>query len=131
MTDAPNTEVISAFVDDEPFDADVLSRALAEPAGRELLIDLIALRHVVNGNDLVPAAGATREARWRPWLVASVAATALLAFASAGYVIGERRTSNAKDSVEAVTAPADAAPAPTRVIELKASVDRDEMSGGR
>ncbi len=33
-------EVISAFLDDEAFDANALAHALSEPAGRELLLDL-------------------------------------------------------------------------------------------
>ena len=34
-------DVISAFLDDEPFDSSTLAEALSEPAGRDLLIDLI------------------------------------------------------------------------------------------
>jgi hypothetical protein len=44
-------EVISAFLDDEPFDASRLVEALSDPAGRDLLIDLIALRHLVEADD--------------------------------------------------------------------------------
>ena len=40
-------DVISAFLDDEPFDSNKLTEALSDPAGRTLLIDLIALRHLV------------------------------------------------------------------------------------
>ena len=39
--------VISAFLDDEPFDPVALADALSDPAGRALLIDLLALRHIV------------------------------------------------------------------------------------
>ena len=51
-------EVISAFLDDEPFDANALAVALSEPAGRDLLIDLIALRH------LALADGKSSATRW-------------------------------------------------------------------
>ena len=34
-------EVISAFIDDEPFEPRELARALADPSGRILLIDLV------------------------------------------------------------------------------------------
>jgi len=44
MSDA--REVISTFLDDEPFNSIELVEALSEPAGRDLLIDLIALRHL-------------------------------------------------------------------------------------
>ena len=47
-------EVISAFLDDEPFDAGGLATALSDPAGRAVLIDLVALRHVVQPDALVP-----------------------------------------------------------------------------
>ena len=40
-------EVISVFLDDEPFDSDELVRALSDPAGRAFLIDLVALRGIV------------------------------------------------------------------------------------
>ena len=41
-----NHEVISAFLDDEPFEPQALAEALADPAGRELLIDFVLVRHV-------------------------------------------------------------------------------------
>ncbi len=37
-------EVISAFLDEEPFDSEELMDALSDPAGRALLIDLVALQ---------------------------------------------------------------------------------------
>ena len=43
-------DVISAFLDDEPFDANELANALSEPGGRELLLDFIALRHIVHAD---------------------------------------------------------------------------------
>ena len=45
MTD--RREVVSAFLDDEPFDAGELARALADTDGRALLLDLVALRSLV------------------------------------------------------------------------------------
>ena len=52
-------DVISAFLDKEPFDASELARALADPDGRELLIDLVAMRTLVRDESMpapVPAA---------------------------------------------------------------------------
>ena len=58
-------EVISAFLDDEPFDPQELSDALSDPAGRALLIDLIALRRIVQPTDAAPAIRAATPV-WRP-----------------------------------------------------------------
>jgi|KBSMisStandDraft_5_1062788.scaffolds.fasta_scaffold159343_2 hypothetical protein len=123
-------ESISAFVDDEPFDANELAAALADPEGRELLIDLIALRHVVADADpsQVPMAAApqTRRHLW----FAGIAA-ALLLCASVGYVAGAKVT-RAEDVRTASVAPAatDAAPAPTRVITLTPGVNWHDTNGG-
>ena len=96
--------VISAFMDDEPFDAAELAEALSDPAGRALLIDLVALRHIVQPDEpLVTAAAATLPSRWRPLL----ATAAMLVALAGGYVIGDRR--NAAESAEP--------PAATRVVQ--------------
>ena len=52
-------DVISAFLDNEPFDAQELSATLATSEGRDLLIDLVALR----GADARDERGAFAEAR--------------------------------------------------------------------
>ena len=96
--------VISAFLDDEPFDAAELAAALADPEGRTLLIDLVALRHIVQPDE--PAATAlagTFRSRWRPLL----ATAAMLVALAGGYVLGDRR--GAVDQSEP--------PAPTRVVQ--------------
>ena len=96
--------VISAFLDDEPFDAADLAAALSEPEGRALLIDLVALRHIVQPDDMVTLAAAPRRrSRWRPLL----ATAAMLVALAGGYVIGERRGAGDED----------APPAPTRVVQ--------------
>ena len=96
-------DVISAFLDDEPFDAAELGAALADPEGRTLLIDLVALRHIVQPDEPVAAATGTLRSRWRPLL----ATAAMLVALAGGYVIGDRRS--------AVESPAP--PAPTRVVQ--------------
>jgi hypothetical protein len=94
--------VISAFLDDEPFDGAELAAALSEPEGRALLIDLVALRHVVQPEDMVEAAAARpRRSAWRPLL----ATAAMLIALAGGYVIGGRQGTF------------DAPPAPTRVVQ--------------
>jgi hypothetical protein len=101
-------DVISAFLDDEPFDANDLANALGEPAGRELLLDLIALRHLVQpgGNDL--SAFERKPTRSRLHAVAAVAA--VLVALVGGYFIGEQRSeltsSNAPRATRVIEAPA-------------------------
>lgn len=94
--------VISAFLDNEPFDAGELAEALSDPSGRALLIDLVALRHVVQPDDTAVLHHERRSA-WRPWL----AAAAVLLALGGGYVIGgSRATVDASDP-----------PSPTRVVQ--------------
>jgi len=82
-------DVISAFLDNEPFDSVELARALAEPDGRELLLDLVALRAVVSKAD-PPAATATSPANAaaarRTGMIVGFLAASLL-FAAAGALL--------------------------------------------
>jgi hypothetical protein len=78
-------DVISAFLDDEPFDPDELTEALGDPSGRALLIDLIALRHVVRADAIVSAPPSRLRRRWIGALVAAAVLLALIG----GYRIGE------------------------------------------
>lgn len=96
-------EVISAFLDDEPFDAGELATALSDPAGRALLIDLVALRHVVQPDALVPPSLPGRRPAWRHLLAAAAMVIALVG----GYFIGVRR--NTVDT----TGP----PVPSRIVQ--------------
>ena len=83
-------EVISAFLDDEPFDPRALTDALSSPAGRDLLVDLMALRHLtqINGNN-TPAL-TIREPR-RSSLRALGAVAAILVALVGGYLVGQWR----------------------------------------
>jgi hypothetical protein len=104
MTDMNDThDVISAFLDDEPFDAGELSAALSDPAGRALLLDLVALRHVVQPTALVAPSVPERRRQWRRLL----AAAAMIVALAGGYFIGERR--HAVETAEP--------PAPSRVVQ--------------
>ena len=109
MTDTQ--DVISAFLDDEPFDPGELAEALSQPDGREVLIDLIALRHLVQPDARETRAMALppprRRSTWRVW---AAAATVLVALAG-GYLTGARRA-NARDA---------GPPAATRVVESPAA----------
>lgn len=99
-------EVISALLDDQPFDAEELAEALSDPAGRALLIDLATLRRIVQPIDAAPTMRAATPARQRPWRIVAAAAALVLALGG-GYLAGERR---------AVTTSPEAPP-PTRVVE--------------
>jgi len=107
MTDT--REVLSAFLDDEPFDAQALARALSDPSGRALLIDMIALRHIVQATDTVPAA--RMRAPSRSFIRLAAAAVALLVALMGGYVVGGRRA----------TASLSEPPAATRVVQSSTS----------
>jgi hypothetical protein len=103
-------EVISAFLDNEPFDASDLALALSEPGGRDLLIDLVALHHLIQA-DGQEAPARREQPPKRAALRALVAAAAVLVALVGGYLVGERRS-----QLDAA-----APPAPTRVIEAPAA----------
>ena len=85
-------EVISAFLDDERFDSTVLVEALSEPAGRDLLIDLIALRHLAQ-TDGKDAHALNDHKSWCSSLRALAAVAAILVALVGGYLAGAHRNS--------------------------------------
>ena len=91
--------VISAFLDDEPFDAAELAAALADPAGRTLLIDLVALRHIVQPDEAAVSTSGTFRSRWRPL----VATAAMLVALAGGYFLGDRRSAGESSEPPAAT----------------------------
>jgi len=103
-------EIISAFLDDEPFNSIELVEALSEPAGRDLLIDLIALRHLTQ-TDGKDAHVLNDHKPWRSSLRALVAVAAVLVGLVGGYLVGERR----RDVTMS------AAPPATRVVQSPAA----------
>ena len=102
---------ISAMLDDEPFDAAALAASLETREGRDLLIDLVALRHLVQAPSAtqVPAAASPRRPAWR-----LLAAAAIVLAAISGYAVGQRHGDSS--AVAAATAPT-----PTRVVEATAT----------
>ena len=124
MSDAIcDSDVISAFVDNEPFDAEALARARAEPGGRDLLIDFIALRNVVSADGTVEQriSIVPPRSRWRE----GIAAAAVIAALAGGYAAGRVQTEPATSRDEI------SAPEPTRVVELRPGVEWQPASGGR
>lgn len=99
-------EVISAFLDDEPFEPQALADALAEPGGRELLIDFVLLRYVAESEESanVVAPGPAHRPK-RP--IYLVAAAAVMVALLGGYQLGQRRSTD--DALRA--------PAATRVVQ--------------
>ena len=99
-------EVISAFLDDEPFDSSQLAEALSDHAGRDLLIDLIALRHLAQLDDK-QTHSVSDPKPWRASLRAMLAAAAVLVALVGGYFVGGRRSETGLPE----------APAATRVVD--------------
>jgi hypothetical protein len=98
-------QVISAFLDDEPFDARALAEALSDPEGRAQLIDLIALRHVTQpGRE---AMGAMQPKR-RSGLRALLAAAAMVLALVGGYALGQRQGETDRSEVPPATRVVDA-----------------------
>ena len=113
----PTHEVISAFIDNEPFEPERLSEALADPEGRALLIDLLALRRLAQPDDALPEMASPPNRR-RALLGAVLAAAAVVVALAGGYHWGERSGSIGSTP-----------PAPTRVIS-GGSAWQELFSGG-
>ena len=124
-------DVIEAFVDGETVDPTQLKLALAEPQGRDLLVDLLVLRGLVGGwpgarpqaGDGKTTAGASR---WR--LLAAAAAIAGVGVFG-GYLAGTRVIAP-RAAVTTASRISSPAPAPTHVIRLENGVDWTERTGG-
>ena len=127
-------QIVAALADGEPVDPKALGEALNEPAVREYLVDLIALRQAVG---LVGALPATRRRERRAiWSVAGwvSAAAAILVSLMTGYVAGHQ-------TAQPLPAPAmetvitidntSVAPRPTRIISLRPGVNWTETTGGK
>jgi hypothetical protein len=103
-----NHEVISAFLDDRAFELQDFAATLDQPEGRALLIDLLALRGIVQPTDVVPRMPSATLNRWSRLRPAFVAAAVVVALAG-GYLLGLRRAPVVAEA---------AAPAPTRVVQV-------------
>lgn len=99
----PKHEVISDFLDDEAFEPHALGEALADPAGRDILIDFVVLRYAARADD--PVVVAPPAARWQPSRLLLAAAAVLVALVG-GYQLGHRQ------------AAPESPPAATRVVPV-------------
>jgi hypothetical protein len=125
-------------VDGECVDRDELKRALADPAGRDYLVDVLDLRTLTS--DTVPAVIALPGARQRSWRSSLAAAAALVLCVVAAYSVGQRSGRSASlppPSTQPVVrrvVPGGGlmqAPAPTRIIRLDSDATWTETPGGK
>jgi hypothetical protein len=125
-------ESLAAWVDGEPVSRADVARALETSEGRDYVLDLMALRHLVAVT--TPTLAATTPPRRVPRWPAVAAAAALMCVVG-GYVAGRVVTPSVPTTANTaapVSAPASmTAPAPTRVIQLGEGTDWRETGGGR
>jgi hypothetical protein len=95
-------QVISAFIDNEPFDPIELRDALATPEGREELLDLIALRDVVQPAPVIAFVAAPPVRSRARWALAAAAAAMLVV---GGYSVGRFVATEQTLATAQVTAP--------------------------
>lgn len=102
----PN-EVISAFLDDEPFDAGRLAEALSEPDGRALFLDCLAVRHLVQPREQRALDSLVHQPRHARWNLLFGAAAVVVALAG-GYFVGQRdvATTDVPTASRVIDAPA-------------------------
>jgi hypothetical protein len=137
MTD--HLDVIAAFADGEHVEGDALKAALADEAGRDYLVDLLALRGLVSEAPASRAAAIEPPRRSPAWRLLPIAAL-LVAGVSGGIAIGRQTTGSITPEpappapvVTAQAIPPELripAPAPTRVIKLETGTSWNERSGG-
>ena len=126
-------ELISAFADGERVDTEALRNALADEAGRDFFIDMVAMREVVASGATAGTVEAIPASRATIRRVIGVAAAAVIAVGAAGYTIGHQQSrvvtvaSHPPLEADAVLS-VEAAPAPTHVIRLDG---RTRGGGGR
>ena len=139
MTD--RLDVIAAFADGELVPGDELEAALADEAGRAYLIDVLALRgliegrradHLRQGYGVASVVGGLQPAARRTLWLSSVAALVLVGVAG-GYIAGRQQnpvTTAVRDAGTASAAAVVPAPAPTHVIRMENGVNWNEKAGG-
>src|SRR5688572_7661359 len=81
------SDVIAAFVDRERVDPSALKAALETEAGREYLVDLLALREVM-AEPAVAQPTSQTDSPWRRWPARLSAVAAAAVVAVAGYQAG-------------------------------------------
>src|SRR3954467_15860334 len=82
-----DTEVISAFLDDEAFDPADLGRALAAPGGRHLLFELAALRTLLRDEPIATEPRSPHSLSGPKWIAVGFLAASILVGASAAWLL--------------------------------------------
>lgn len=108
MTD--DRDVLSALLDNEPVDADVLARLIDAPANRHLLVDFVRLRAALREADPPGPTPVPQQVRRRPVARAFLRSAAGLALVGLGVAGGAWYERQADD--------ASTAPTPSRVVQL-------------
>jgi hypothetical protein len=129
MTD--RLDVIAAFADGEHVSAADLNAALAHEDARAYLIDVLALRGLLDGRPQLPVVNVGSPARSRMrWFTA--AAALIVAGVAGGYSAGRHAVTPASDASRAgvVAAAPAGAPAPTHVFRMENGVNWNERTGG-
>jgi hypothetical protein len=123
-------EALAAWVDGEPVARTDVAVALETREGRDYVLDLMALRHMVTVTTPALAAKAPHSARrWPGW----AAAAAIVLCAAGGFAAG-RLMAPESAGPDAALAPMSTpasmtAPAPTRVIRLEEDTSWRESGG--
>jgi hypothetical protein len=127
--------VLAALADGERVDPSELRSALEDPAARDYLVAVIAIRHAVRTVPLPSTVFRERRGRFpraRWWAAAALVAISL----TTGYVSGHRAAAQAITPPKFETAidfgtSRVAVPEPTRVVSLQPGVNWKETIGGR
>jgi hypothetical protein len=129
----PVSSVIAAFVDGEAVESSVLKQALATPAGRDYLVDLLSMRGLMRST-FPSEATVLRPPSW--FSQASTIVAAILLAALSGYLVGQRSGPLARRA-QVDTSPVmiefdqpATAPPPTRVIQLQRGLNWKDTTGG-
>jgi hypothetical protein len=99
-------EAISAFLDDASFNPVELEAALSEPEGRAFLIDLIAVRRLVQPSEAMPSIRPQASAGGFQWRIVAAAAVLFVGLTGGYFIAAQRSAASGVD-----------APPATRVVE--------------
>lgn len=125
-------EALAAWVDGEPVARTDVALALETREGRDYVLDLMALRHMVDVTTPTLAENVTpRQKRRWPTLAASAAAVVLCAAGgfAAGRLVTPAQMASPQAIAPVVTPASMSAPAPTRVIQLEEDTSWRESGG--
>lgn len=133
ITTEQHCETLSAWIDGEPCDPAAVDAALETPDGRAFVIEVMALRRVVQVTGETTSRPVSQPVvRRASWIALAAAAVVCLA---AGYGVARVTEPEAQVPIAGIPVSLDAgdapsAPAPTHVIRFESGVDWRETAGG-